>query len=415
MSAQHEPSVIADDPRSNRSLVVAALAITQTVGYGVLYYVFGVFLGPMSADLRISTATSAGALTLAILVSCVMSVPVGRWLDKHGAHLMMTTGSLLGSVAVLAWSQVQNVVQLYAVFLLIGTASAMVLYGPAIAVLVAVLEPKRRTNALLVVTLVAGLASTIFIPLAGQLIRAHGWRHALLILGLVHNVVTVPLHALALRHTRPSHSRSPTDRADRNRAIRTALRDGGFWLITTGFVLHSGALAIVSVHLVLFLVDLGYKPAVAAGLTGLLGLYSVTGRIVTSVLQRWLDMSTIAARTFLIQCFAIGILPLLGQHPLGAALCIVMFGLGFGVSTLATPAILLERYGAAGYGTISGALATPVLAARAIGPLGAAIVATTAGYRYTMVPVALACVAASLCLTFSRYVPAPSREAAGHL
>jgi MFS family permease len=398
------------DPRGNRSLVVAALAVTQTVGYGVLYYVFGVFLGPMSTDLGISTATSAGALTLAILVSGVMSVPVGRWLDRRGAHLLMTAGSLLASIAVLAWSQVQNVVQLYAVFVLVGIASAMVLYGPAIAVLVAVLEPKRRTNALLVVTLVAGLASTIFIPLAGQLISAHGWRHALLILGLVHNLVTVPLHALALRGTRPSRM-TMADRGGRGRALRVALRDGGFWLITTGFVLHSGALAIVSVHLVLFLVDLGYKPAVAAGLTGLLGLYSVTGRIVTSVLQRWLDMSTIAARTFLIQCFAIGVLPLLGKHPLGAALCIVLFGLGFGVSTLATPAILLDRYGAAGYGTISGALATPVLAARAIGPLGAALLATTAGYRYTMVPVALACVAASVCLTFSRYIPGPQARA----
>ncbi|MEV8373112.1 MFS transporter [Kribbella sp. NPDC056861] len=404
MSAQLEPSVL----RDNRFPVVAALAVTQTVGYGVLYYVFGVFLGPMSLDLGISTATSAGALTLAILVSCVMSVPVGRWLDRRGAHLLMTTGSLLGSVAVLAWSQVQNVVQLYAVFVLIGVASAMVLYGPAIAVLVAVLEPKRRANALLVVTMVAGLASTIFIPLAGQLIHAQGWRQALLILGLAHNLVTVPLHGFALRGTRPAHPKSARDPADRG-AIRVAVRDGGFWLITVGFVLHSGAIAIVSVHLVLFLVDLGYRPAVAAGLTGLLGVYSVTGRIVTSVLQRWLDMSTIVARTFLIQCFAIGVLPLLGLHPLGAALCILLFGLGFGVSTLATPAILLERYGAAGYGTISGVLATPVLAARAIGPLGAAVLAMKAGYHYTMVPVALACVVASLCLTFSQYIPKPGR------
>jgi predicted MFS family arabinose efflux permease len=408
VSAQLEPSVLTG-PRGNRSLVVAALAVTQTVGYGVLYYVFGVFLGPMSLDLGISTATSAGALTLAILISCVMSVPVGRWLDRRGAHLLMTTGSLLGSAAVLAWSQVQNVVQLYAVFVLIGVASAMVLYGPAIAVLVAVLEPKRRANALLVVTMVAGLASTIFIPLAGQLIHAQGWRHALLILGLAHNLVTVPLHGFALRGTRPAQPKSAADQAERGRAIRIAFRDGGFWLITIGFVLHSAAIAIVSVHLVLFLVDLGYQPAVAAGLTGLLGVYSVTGRIVTSVLQRWLDMSTIAARTFLIQCFAIGVLPLLGRHPLGAALCILLFGLGFGVSTLATPAILLERYGAAGYGTISGVLATPVLAARAIGPLGAAVLAMKAGYHYTMVPVAMACVVAGLCLTFSRYIPKPGR------
>lgn len=88
----------------------------------------------------------------------------------------MTAGSVLATVAVLAWSQVQTAEQLFAVFVLIGAASAMVLYQPAFAVIVAVTAPARRTNALLGITLVAGFASSIFIPLTGQLIHANGWR-----------------------------------------------------------------------------------------------------------------------------------------------------------------------------------------------------------------------------------------------
>ena len=86
--------------------LVRVLAVTQTVGYGVLYYAFSVILGPMSADLGIPYTTAAGALTVAVLVSGLLSIPVGRWLDARGGHGLMTLGSAVGSVAVLGWSQV---------------------------------------------------------------------------------------------------------------------------------------------------------------------------------------------------------------------------------------------------------------------------------------------------------------------
>jgi len=44
----------------------------------------------MSADLRISTAITAGALTVAVLMSGAMSIPVGRWLDARGGRGLMT-------------------------------------------------------------------------------------------------------------------------------------------------------------------------------------------------------------------------------------------------------------------------------------------------------------------------------------
>ncbi|GAA1578324.1 MFS transporter [Kribbella sancticallisti] len=384
---------------------MGALALTQTVGWGVLYYVFGVFLEPMSVELGISTATSAGAFSVAVLVSGVLSIPVGRWVDAHGAHLLMTAGSLLASVGVVVWSQVQTVPQLYAVFVLIGAASAMVLYGPAFAVLVAVLEPRRRAKGLLAVTLAAGLASTIFIPLSAWLIEGVGWRDALVILGLGHNLITVPLHGIVLWRTEvPKMPAGRRDRA-RDESVRRALRDPGFWMITAAFVFHGAAVTVVAVHLVLFLMDLGYRPTVAAGLTGLLGICSISGRLVISALGRWLDESSITARLFLLQGIAIAALPIVGDHPLGAAVCIDIFGLGFGVAAITTPAILISRYGADRYATVAGVLSTPTMIARAFAPLGGALLAVAVGYRMMMIPVAVVCFAAGICLSLSRRLP----------
>src|SRR5690242_20592112 len=166
-------TVVAGAKSDRVRLMVAALAITTTVGYGVLTYAFSALLGPMSAELSISTTTAVGASTTAVLVSGLMSIPVGRRLDVRGGRGLMSSGSVLAAIAVLGWSQVQNVAQLYAVFVVIGVACAMVLYPPAFAVVVAVAEPAKRTNSILTITLVGGLASSIFLPLTGYLAHAH--------------------------------------------------------------------------------------------------------------------------------------------------------------------------------------------------------------------------------------------------
>ncbi len=183
------------------------------------------------------------------------------------------------------------------------------------------------------------------------------------------------------------------------------LRDPGFWLLAAGFVLHSAALATIAVHLVLYLISLGHPPAVAATLAGLLGLLSVTGRIVTSVSLRWLPMATIAAIVLVIQGAAISLLPFTGKHLAGAIACLVLFGLGFGIASIATPAILLDRYGPHGYAATAGTLAMPVIIAKACAPLGAAVLAGVAGYRPVILAVAAACVTAGLFIAASRRVP----------
>jgi MFS family permease len=360
-----------------------------------------VILGPMSTDLGISHTTAAGALTTAVLVSGLLSIPVGRWLDARGGHALMTAGSVVGSVAVLGWSQVHNALQLYVVFVFVGVASAMVLYEPAFAVVVAATEPQRRAKALLGITLVAGFASSIFIPLTGQLVDRTEWRPALAVLAIALAALTIPLHAIGLRRTAaaPHHERRL------RRSPTWVRRDPAFWLLAATFVLHGAALAVIAVHLVQYLTTLGHPTVVAATLAGLLGLLSVTGRIVTTLSTRWLPMATIVGLVLIGQGVAMSLLPIVGRHLLGAIACLVLFGLGFGVASIATPAILLQRYGATSYGTIAGTLAAPILIAKATAPLGGALLAAALGYQTLVLLVAAACALAGLLLFAVQRIP----------
>jgi MFS family permease len=383
--------------------VIIALAVTQTVGYGVLYYAFAVFLIPMTRDLHAGTTVVTGAGTLAVVVAAVGAVLVGRWQDRHGGRGLMTAGSVLGSLAVVAWSQVHTILQLYLVFLAVGVASAMVLYEPAFAVLVARFDARRRPAALLAVTVVAGFASTIFLPLAGYLNEHLGWRPALLCLAAVHAAGTVPLHALALPRRVPATEWSTSDGGvDRTAAVRAVLRERGFWLLAAAFVAHVAATATIAVLLVSYLTTLGHPPTFAATVAGLIGALSVTGRLVTTGLRRRHSTIGVTAPVFVLQAAAAAALPALGRTAVGAIACVVVFGLGFGVSTIARPTLIAERYDTAIYATLAGTLAAPVTLARATGPLAAAALATSAGYTPVMFAVAAACLTAAAALAAAR-------------
>ncbi|HEX7743681.1 MAG TPA: MFS transporter [Micromonosporaceae bacterium] len=358
-------------------LLVAVFAVTQTVGYGVLFYAFSVLLAPIAADLHTSAATVTGALTVAVIVAAAAAIPVGRWLDRHGGRLLMTSGSILGVAAVLAWSQVHTVAQLYAVFAVMGLASAMMLYEAAFSVIVATVGPTRRNNALVAVTIVAGFASSIFFPLTGLLLEHHGWRTTLIILAVLLAALTIPGHALAVPARHHHHHNDARHTGRSGVGVGQALRERTFWLLSIGFVAHAAAVSAVGVHLVGLLRSAGHPTAVAATLSGLLGVLSVTGRLTTTGLARRHSIVAITAIVFAVQAVGVAALPALGHTLTGAAACVAAFGLGFGVATIARPAILADRYGTARYATIAATMTAPITLAKAAAPLAAAAVSST--------------------------------------
>jgi predicted MFS family arabinose efflux permease len=320
----------------------------------------------------------------------------------------MTTGSMAATALVLAWSQVHTVIQLYAVLIGIGVCSAMVLYDTALAVVVTWFDPGRRAKAVLAVIVVAGFASTIFLPLTGLLIDRYGWRTALLLLAAVHGAVTVPLHALAVRKPpRPDpHLRPPSPR-DRATVVRAAVRDHRFWWLATAFVAHGAAMSAMTVHLVGFLVHKGHPATFAATVAGLLGVLSVTGRLLLTGARRRLPLPAAVAVVFAIQGTAAVALLIVGASRVGAVIAVIGFGLGFGAANLIKPILLADRYGTTAYATIAGILTTPITLAKAIAPLAAARLLTTGGYLPVLTAIGASCLIATIGILARASAPPP--------
>lgn len=367
---------------SGRAWLIAwVLAITTTIAYGILFYGFGVFTKPMEAELGFSRAQSSLAFALALLVAGLVAVPLGRYVDKHGARLVMTIGSLLATVLVLAWSQVQSLLALYLIWIGVGLAMSTLFYEVAFTV-VAVWFEASRQKAMLLITLIAGLASTIFIPLETFLITCLGWRQALMVLaGIL--AVTIPLHAFFLRH-KAHVSRETRIDAD----AKTIMRSERFRWFVMSFALVRIAASALSSHAVPLLLERGHTAALVAIMTGSIGLMQLVGRIFFTPLTGRQPLFTLSIWTFGLH--ALGLACLLWPGLLSVWIFVVLFGASNGAITLARAGLLADIYGSKHYGQLGGVIALATAAMGAVAPLLAGILHDfTGGYQLVLVTIVL--------------------------
>jgi predicted MFS family arabinose efflux permease len=364
--------------RSRAWGIVAALSVTETVSWGILYYAFAVFLLPMQGELGFSTAQLTGAFSLSLLVSAVAGVAVGRYLDRRSPRGLMTAGSIAGVTLVLAWSQVNGLAAFYALWVGIGLVMAIVLYEPAFTVLAKWFPAaEERRRALTALTLVAALASFIFLPLAQALIDAHGWRDALLILAVILGVVTIPLHALVLR--RAPEATPGQHETERSVAAGDALRSLTFWLLSAAFFLGTLTGIAMTVHAIPFLIERGHGAGFAAFAVGLVGISQIPGRVLFTVIAARLRADLAIATVFAL--IAAGIAVIVGvEGTITVVAGLVLLGMGNGMATLARATAIADRYGGGAYGTIGGVAAAATTSARAAAPVLAALYAAALGY-----------------------------------
>jgi MFS family permease len=357
--------------------IVGALSITETVSWGILYYAFAVFLIPMQRELGFSTAELTGAYSLALLVSAVAGIAVGRYLDRHSLRGLMTAGSIAGTALVLAWSQVDGLAAFYALWLGIGLVMAVVLYEPAFTVLAKWFpDADERRRAMTALTLVAALASFIFLPLSQALVDAQGWRDALVVLAVILGAITIPLHAVALRLApRPAAAQH----ASPSVPPRAALRSAPFWLLSAAFFLGTFTGIAMTVLAIPFLLERGYGAAFAAFAVGLVGFSQIPGRVFFAAIGSRLPRELAISAVFVL--IGGGIAVLVGFDTTSTVLAgLVLLGMGNGMATLARATAIADLYGGASYGTINSIAAAGTTGARAAGPVTAAIYAGAVGY-----------------------------------
>ncbi|WSK22233.1 MFS transporter [Streptomyces sp. NBC_01298] len=391
--------------RSRPRAALPALCATQITSWGIVYYAFPVLLPRLTADTGWSTNAATAAFSLALLVSALAGIPIGRILDRRGPRAVMTAGSVLGAIALLAIATAPNLAVFTLGWVLAGLTMAATFYPPAFAALTRWWGPDR-IRALTVVTLAGGLASTVFAPLTATLAEHLSWRATYVALALILAAVTIPAHALALRAPWPPAPPTPpsTDRTP-------VARSRPFLLLAVAFTLSGFAMYAVVMGIIPLLTERDASATTAAWALGLGGAGQTLGRTLytglsapTSVATRTVTLIALGGATTAAFALAPGPMPLL------IALA-VLAGVVRGNLTLLQATAVTDRWGTTHYGRLSGLLGAPAHIAGALAPwAGAALAGPLGGYPHLFAALAsLSMAAACLALGTSRTSSAQPR------
>jgi MFS family permease len=406
--------------------LVVGLGVTTIVSYGISQYLFGVLVVPIQTDLHWSRATISGAYSLGLVLSGLLGLVVGRLVDRYGARVLMSAGSILGAVTLFLLSRVTEVWQFYLLWAgFLGVAMALTLYSVTF-VVIANWFQRRRGTAMAVLTVVGGLSSPIYIPLAGLLVARLGWRSALVVLGATALVIALPIHALLVRRrpedigllpdgdSMPEGHDPASISGDR---LREALRRPAFWTLMTATALSTAAYSVLLAHVVAYLIGRGYDPVLAAGVLGLAGLASLPGRFIFNVVSDRFGPQPLLGLCLLFQGLSVFFLMAAGPFPFLVGF-IVVYGSAFGAVSPLRASVLADHFGRVAYGAISSVLGVPAGIFAGIGPFLAGLLYDLFGdYRLAFSLTAAAFLGASLAIFLTpRPRPGPSVPASrGHL
>jgi MFS family permease len=392
-------------PASYDRRKVGWLSLAQLITWGSVFYTFALLTGPLERELGLTRAESSLGFSLALLAEGLLSYPVGRWIDRGHERAVMTAGSLAVATGLLLHSQVHSAAGFYASWALLGSALAATLYNPVFAV-VTRRYPHDFRRAIITLTFLGGLASTVFIPLSAWLIATLGWRHALIVLAALQLLVCVPVHALTLRDAPPA----PAGAGASARSHAVHLRSAPFLLIGVFVVLMLGVQAALPAHMVNLLRENGLAETWVIAIPASIGVMQVAGRLLLFFFEHHFNLH-LANR--LIPCLIpLGLATLLAGagHPQAALLFVLLYGLGNGMLTIVKGTAIAQYVSREHVASLNGALGVPTALARAIAPWLLGVLWTReAGYRYGLgLLLGASCVAVLALLLAQRRSLAPA-------
>ena len=376
-AVSHNRRMTRTTPATPSHALVWWLSLAQLITWGSGFYGFALFMGPMEAALGMDRAQSSLAFSLALLGEGVMAFAVGRWVDQGHARRVMTLGSLAVGLCFVAHRWVDSVAGFYAVWSCMGLAWAATLYTPAFTVLTQRYGSAYR-RAIITMTFLGGLASTVFIPLTAALVEHWGWRDALWVLAALNALVCAPLHAWWLRPS-SSHSHSPAGAAvlvdhtshhaqHEHRTWSAHLKQPAFWWLSVFVVLMMGTTAALPPHLVSLLREAGMSEAWAIAMPASIGVFQVVGRLALYATEHRLPVHQ--GNLWLPALIPLGFAVLLWGYGQvwWSLLFVLLFGVGNGLLTIVRATAMTEYVSRLHTGSLNGLLGFPTALARALAP-----------------------------------------------
>nr|WP_249159241.1 MFS transporter [Bradyrhizobium tropiciagri] len=342
------------------------------ISWGATYYLIGGFGEQIVADLGWSRDIVYGGFAAALLVMGVASPLAGQWVDRRGGREVMVIGAVINAVGCVGLAVSHHVGTYYAAWIVLGVGMRLTLYDAAFAALARIGGPEAR-RAMSGITLLGGLAATVFWPLGHILSEHFGWRAALLAYaGFA--LLTIPLHLMIpnARFAGPSSTGEAAPRQPRAMTRRQLAAAGALYavIMTGANFLNAG----MSAHMIAVLSGLGLTVTVAVWIATLRGIGQSAARLCEILFGRRLDpvALNLAACLLMPLSFIAGLYS--GASTEMAIAFALLYGACNGILTITRGTLPLILFDHRSYGTLVGRLIVPSFILPAAAPLIYAVV-----------------------------------------
>ncbi len=280
--------------------VVFAGAFAHAVSTGLAYFGLSAYFPSFEREFGWSRTAISGAFSMARVESGLLGPAEGYMTDRLGPKRVMYLGIVICALGFLGMSLVNSLPMLYVTIVVgIVLGSSVGFYIP-VSVVVATLFRARRSLAFGIFRMGPGL-SGLMVPLVGLMIVWWGWRAASVASAVIIVVMGWPLaRAIGNAYERRAGVEPPVNPPAPGAAakapppevsltLRETLRTRSFWLLAAVMGLRQMVTEGISVHLVILLVDRGWKQEVAAGLLGTSALIGVPSRLAFGWMGDFID------------------------------------------------------------------------------------------------------------------------------
>ncbi|MDN7227085.1 MFS transporter [Planococcus sp. N064] len=363
---------------------VLFLGLSQLVCWGISYYLIAAFGEVIADDLGWSSTLVYGGFSAALAVMGLTSPLTGKLIDQYSGRFVMSAGSLLLAIGCAGIALSQSVLAYYISWIVLGFAMRLSLYDAAFATLVRIAGSGAKRS-ISQITLLGGLASTVFWPIGFFLSESFGWRAALLVYaGFA--LLTLPLHLAILKERFEENGTVVEQKSAAfeklNLMGRERIYAGSLYALI--FTLLNFLNSAMSAHMIAILSGLGLAASVSVWISTLRGIGQSLARVGEILFGGRLHpfKLTILASSLLPLCFAIGLFS--GKFLATAFIFAFLYGAGNGLMTITRGSLPLVLFDNRTYGAFVGKLLVPSFLLSAIAPVFYTVIIEQYGEQATL-------------------------------
>ena len=322
-------------------LLCGAAIVTVSMG---IRHGFGLWLQPVTVERGWSRETFAFAIAVQNLAWGAVGPFTGMIADRFGAFRVLVVGALLYALGlVLMGLSTSGLAFTGSAGLLIGMAQSGTTYAVIYGVIGRNVDASKRSWAMGVAAAAGSFGQFLMVPVENGLIGNFGWQTALFILGCA-ALVIVPL-AFGL-HERDLGAQASAAQQSIASAVREAVSNRSFQLLTAGYFVCGFQVVFIGVHLPSYLKDHGLDGNVATTALALIGLFNVFGTYAAGVLGQRLAKRHILSTIYLLRSLTILAFITLPLTPMSVYVFASLMGLLWLSTIPPTNAVIAQVFGA---------------------------------------------------------------------